>query len=463
MADDIPADATKATILLISAQRSNNIGDHAMLSAARGFVAENFGASVRIETIGHENSDSGDPQADTSILSHGLVYLKHLILKRRRARRNKGLPGISADGVSGPVGWLVRSLLLGQCGVVFVLICLHLWVRLPLPGLIRRVIEKLRYAQAAMTTGGGWMNSNFIITLYEHLFVLLVARRVFGIPIFIVGEQIGPLNNRLDRFMVRQVFRRAELVATRDAHSLAEAGTVLGASDNMSLFCDWAFRLPLQGLQESNGPAAIGINLRRAHYSPISDSQLHALAAALDEVHRRTGCEIHCIPMCFERHESDIAALADLKNLCDCAEAVRLRDDICSIEECQSAIARMQLTLAVSYHCCLFSMMQGLPTIGLVTSEYYRVKLDGLFDLFGVEDGIVDISNVTAQTLADSVVHRMNDLDGRATLASVVDRLFETRRRAGIDLKSRLATHFDAKPVTRTVENPLGTPVVQKD
>jgi polysaccharide pyruvyl transferase WcaK-like protein len=291
------------------------------------------------------------------------------------------------------------------------------------------------------------MNSEFLITLYENQLMLLIAQRVYRIPTYVVGEQVGPLTNRLDRLLVRLPLERAEAVSLRDQRSVFTARRLLSSPDKVELFGDWAYKAEAPVEHSPGSVPRLGVNLRLAHYSPLIDVHLAQIAEGLDAFRRRTGGEIHLIPTCSDPLESDEAILRELENRCHCRDSIRPHVFFTSVDDCRRMIASMQLNLAVSYHYCLFSLMANVPCLGLVTSEYYAQKLGALFELFGLPEWLVRADSLAGKDLAEELIVLSEALPShRDRLLDANHRLMEQRGAAAHGLFVRLRQQLSGAP-----------------
>lgn len=440
-------------VLLLSAQRSRNLGDLAMLDSARAFLTESFPRRVDIEVLGprderRSHRESG-PEAGLPVL----VRLKQRLFQGRNGSFRWAGWGLSANGVHGPLGCGLRLLLAGWILTALLLLWCHRLFHLPVPRALRELSARLRRVSAVVTTGGGWLNSNFILTLYEHLLVLLAARLIYGLPVCIIGEQVGPLQNPLDRYFVRCLFRRVQLIALRDPQSVALTQRLLGEPDRVRLFCDWAYSWRERERLRVDGPLRIGVNLRRAHYSPFGDPELSTLALALDAFHRQTGAELHFIPTCFDPLEPDDAVLLELRERSQYPAAITLHADLTTPAECVSLAGGMDVNLAVSYHFCLFSLMSDIPCLAIATSDYYASKLGGLLELFDVGDWLISPRQIGDGSLADALKQCVRP-SAVAHLRAANRRLSQQRQEAGSDLRELLASQLAVESRSRPRADP---------
>ena len=67
------------------------------------------------------------------------------------------------------------------------------------------------------------------------------------------------------------------------------------------------------------------------------------------------------------------------------AGAVTLVEENLTPGEARALISAAMLTIGQSYHFGVFSLAEDVPFIGLYTNEYYRAKLGGLLEWYGLQ------------------------------------------------------------------------------
>ncbi len=395
-------------IVMLSSQRSHNLGDEAMCTSALRILRAEVGPAVSIVVRGPElliQIDQENFQAKplAAALCSGIVSWKKWWVVRSQRRKPHQ---VSSEP------WLERYVL--WIGFQFWLFAAWLRVRfgIPLPAAAAELIDELSSADLVMTVGGGWVNSSFQLTLQESLFALRVSQLRRPTPLLLLGDQFGPLTSHWDRTMVRRAFKPALVIAPRD-HDSCQLARELGLPpERLKLFGDWAYapEMKVAASPQAGQPLRIAINLRKAHYSPLAQEGLSTLARSLCTAARTQRLVLVPVPMCLSEHENDVAALRDFSEIlrqCDStnitilsvptegdAEGMRRR-----ISECDAAIG-------VSYHFCLFSMMSGLSCLGLSTSEYFSAKLGGLFRLFQASEFV--LSMTAGDQLQSQITHWLN-------------------------------------------------------
>ncbi len=410
-------------VLLLSGQRAANIGDVAMRRAALDFIRDRFSDRVQtIEVFGPAARMRGEedgavcgfhPIAET--LLPILVRMKRFWVKRHS----------DTNGGSSPTGWASPGLMVRLVMATSLLIWLAFalvdkyasWV--PIGKARRELFGSIRRCDLVLSSGGGWMNSQFLLTLYEQLFVMFVASRLHDRPILLAGEQVGPAASRFDRWLISRMLERADFIGCREPVSQRYVNTTIGLATSQRveacLFGDWAFqsRIPRSSIHAftklpftdagDRESFRVGIHLRQSHYSPISEDLLVHLAAGLSDG-SPTPMEIHLIPTCQGSAEEDEKTLSRFRERFTDDRQIVLHEPTNDPRECQRLISSMHFNVGVSYHFCLFSLMSCVPCVGIATSDHYRWKLGGLFEWFGLSDWVWE-----ANSIAETSVENQTD------------------------------------------------------
>lgn len=264
-----------------------------------------------------------------------------------------------------------------------------------------QLTEALNTSRFLSTGGGGWINSEFPLTLYENIFLLLVAKYMFGKKYFIVGEQVGPLLNPVDQLLVRWVLLHAEFVGTREELSRRCASALIDGSKCILVVGDMAYASDYRRAREDstlNACLRVNVNLRNTYYSPFLSEQLQVMRDLISWIVETHSASVHLIPTCSGQHENDEQILFDLASSHVHRNSIHLHSSI-STEECQALCKEADLCIGMSYHFCLFSLMANVPTIGIATSPYYEQKLQGLFGLFAANEDVINGHNLRTDKL----------------------------------------------------------------
>lgn len=149
---------------------------------------------------------------------------------------------------------------------------------------------------------------------------------------------------------------------------------------------------------------AIGINVRIADYSAVSKDAVADLRDPLQEVAASFGAPFRAVPISRlpdEDDKSQIESLLRGYKAVECPE-----DAVDTPMRVAEEIQHCRILITGSYHAGVFALAQGIPVIGLVASDYYQWKFEGLAQQFG--DGCCALrlgTSATAATLDRMVRH----------------------------------------------------------
>ena len=123
---------------------------------------------------------------------------------------------------------------------------------------------------------------------------------------------------------------------------------------------------------------ALGINLRMANYSGVTESQKQMVKIELADFMQRHSIPAVVAPISYYGPEMDGAHVVEAMKSTpgfdstipeDCPEAII------------DAVGKCRLVVTGSYHAGVFALSQGIPIIGLVASEYYKNKFLSLIHI----------------------------------------------------------------------------------
>jgi polysaccharide pyruvyl transferase WcaK-like protein len=239
--------------------------------------------------------------------------------------------------------------------------------------------EALRVADLVLVAGRGGMTDVIEDDTLAILDILAAANHR-GTATAMVSQGFGPLESPHLRARAIEVLPHVDLVAVRDAQRSAPLARALGVGgDRLLVAGDDAFEA-VRRHRPTPGPVAtqLGVNVRIAHYSGLEDGALEVVGRAVREFTLSRGAEPLPIPISNYGHESDLARTAALLGRPAGAFA-----GASTPAEAVEIAARCRALVSVSYHAALFALAQGVPTVCVAGSPYYRDKLAGLADQFG--------------------------------------------------------------------------------
>lgn len=262
-----------------------------------------------------------------------------------------------------------------------------------------------------LLSGGGYFTDVFAGQAWSSLERIRAARRK-GVPFALVGHGIGPLRDRELASAVRELLPYARLIGLRERLSSVPILESFGIpADRIVVTGDdsvehaWRARKPELG-------DALGVNLRVAPYAGTTESDIDVVHSALADVMSHIRPRVIPLPVCVVKSvesasDADVASriVAGLPNASVDAIPRTVADLIERISQCRVAVTG-------SYHGAVFALSQGIPAVCIHSSEYYRLKFEGLRDQFG--DGCVAIARSRLNfpsALSDATLSAWNDAE----------------------------------------------------
>jgi polysaccharide pyruvyl transferase WcaK-like protein len=252
-----------------------------------------------------------------------------------------------------------------------------------------RALRCLRDASVLHIAGGGNLTSDYAQLLQARTF-LAVAAGVFGVPVVVTGQQVGPrLYPRHERIL-KKWLPHARLVGVRDAAS-AETCRRLGVpGDRISVTGDDAVDLvaaPLPDCMLNPRRPVIGLSLHHHGCRSERDAAIRRLADVLGPWLRSTSASIVMIPhirsttplRCDVRFAEDFThALGDGLPVLIAGASEYLDVHV------KALTAGCDFMVTTRFHGAVFALSSGVPTFPIGQDEYTSVKFSGLWEYFGL-------------------------------------------------------------------------------
>jgi colanic acid/amylovoran biosynthesis protein len=206
-----------------------------------------------------------------------------------------------------------------------------------------------------------------------------------GIPVAMMGQGLGPIEDPFLLDRAREVLPKVGLLALREGRASLPLARSLGVPDERVVVTgDDALELVVELGATRRADAGLGVNLRVADYAAVGRDDVERIAPILRSVARGLATELVGVPISAYPDEADempIERLTGVRGLApvdDPAEAIR-------------RAGRCRVVVTGSYHAALFALGQGVPVVGLARSGYYVDKLRGLAERFGTGMTVVEL------------------------------------------------------------------------
>jgi polysaccharide pyruvyl transferase WcaK-like protein len=253
------------------------------------------------------------------------------------------------------------------------------------------LVDAMRSADGLLVSGGGNLCETWPEKIAERVAAIECARDL-GLPIVVVGQTLGPRLSAPQSLSVARALAAAAWVGVRERASQAFAASLGLRADRTHLQVDDAFFLEPQAAEDDGGgwsdlrDAPILVTLDGSFGAPARRRTLDAIAAQLD-----TLAGVMEAPLVFVPHVGG-ADVPDARADLVAARALgdRLRTplhvlDVREAREVRALVARSSLVFSTRYHPLVFASAAGIPSLGIYTDDYTRVKLQGALQHAGLE------------------------------------------------------------------------------
>ncbi|MEA2538841.1 MAG: hypothetical protein QOH35_207, partial [Acidobacteriaceae bacterium] len=405
-----------------SEYRFLNAGDSAMTQVAMSRLRSMWPeAKIRVLTSHPELLPSYSPKVSPLINTGRLLWLGEnlfpLPLGRKRCKSWSRSLSIRQPGIARRV----RDLRYGRRG--------------PHDGqLVEEFLTVARNASVFVVAGMGGLTSAFhgyTVMMLDTLFLLQALK----VPTVLFGQGVGPFDDNLSE-KAAAVLRNVDYIALREGRhgpALLRAWGV--PEERWSVTGDDAVELALQHRRQQMGPA-IGVNLRVSNYSAVTAGMAARLREPLLQTASELGAPLRVIPISRLPDEADAM---QVERLLDGYAPVEYPDSpVDSPMRVIEEIGHCRIVITGSYHAGVFALSQGIPVIGLVASDYYQWKFDGLAHQFGEGCRVLRLEMPSLALRLGTMFREL--WDGAADLQPVLLSAAERQQEASRSAYSQVAT-----------------------
>lgn len=289
-------------------------------------------------------------------------------------------------------------------------------------------LDQLRQSDLVIAAGGGYFNDTFAGPAVRCTKVLLIAQSL-GIPTFLFGQGLGPINRPDTRELLGTMLRRSCLIGLREGILGPQLLQELGVNPSQyQVTGDGAIELAARERTDDLGDH-VGFNIRIAKYANPQSIDLAKVGHLVAEFAQGLGAPVMPCPIYFGQKQPDEpAARAVLPPSCPVFPEACLFDPMAVIHR----VRRCRLVVTGSYHAAVFALAQGIPVIGLAASQYYASKFDGLAGMFGAAMTVVYLDQPDVATMLVSLMARQwrQAAELRAGCREAADRQRQLNREA---------------------------------
>ncbi|MCD7944166.1 MAG: polysaccharide pyruvyl transferase CsaB [Clostridia bacterium] len=282
-----------------------------------------------------------------------------------------------------------------------------------------KIKREMKHSRLLISGGGSLIQDvTSSRSLYYYLHIMKLAKKR-GLSVMMYANGIGPMTHKLGKYTAARVISGVDAVTLREPSSmemlerLCPAHPYARVTFDPALGADGADRARgLEILAHAGVPAGagvIGVSLRR---TPQTNGEFIKRAAELfDRIYKSLGIFTVFIPMQKKRDVKISEAVARKMK----SPSAVLPDEI-SDSDARDVTSCCTLSLGMRLHHLVFSMISGVPSIGLA----YDPKIDSFMSYAGLGEAF-SVTDFDVDGVFDETVRILSDRDARVS-AAIEDR-----------------------------------------
>ena len=280
----------------------------------------------------------------------------------------------------------------------------------------KKLISYYLNCDCLISVGGAFINDNYRPAILGRLFNLYFAK-LLGKPVIIYAQSIGPFHTHKYKTLAHFVLNRVNLITLRDIESKNVLEKIGVRTPPIYVTADAAFSLPTytldigkdllkrEGFDVETKKLKVSISVRKWRYYEKNNIQghkryIHSVAAAADYLIENKNAEVIFASTCTDfggYHNDDrIIAHEIIKTMKNNA---KLLCGEYSPMQLSSIYGYMDLHIGTRMHSNILAMLYGTPLMAI----QYEFKTQGLMNFFGLNDFVLDINNITSESLIQLV------------------------------------------------------------
>jgi colanic acid/amylovoran biosynthesis protein len=421
----------KNNILIIPGNTDLNRGDQTLVWESIRLIDDILeNVNVFLYNSGANKEETQLQKAQTSLL--GYQFVDRILLhpkvksKKNKIEINYSLKTKITWGIISIWDLVVTLLLLSKIP------CINKIGSVFLSKSQQETLKVFRNLQLLVVKGGGFLHSygkirDFYV-MYYFLFDIFLAKRL-GIKVVVLPNSIGPLKNRLARWITKKALTNIEFISVREDVSAsfmktnlnfdAKVYPDLGFYQKSEIF-DIELYLNNKGFRFSDVNIAITLRPYRFDGKNVADQLYQKYIAAIskfisEQIHlgRRISLIAHTLGP--SAHEDDRLALKEvLENLEESErnEILYMEDKELNCRQLQFLYSNYNYLIGTRFHSVIFALNEKIPSIAIA---YGGNKSFGIMKDIGIQDFVIGIDEINSEWLNNQfeklVVNKQDYLD----------------------------------------------------
>lgn len=265
--------------------------------------------------------------------------------------------------------------------------------------------QVIKDADIVISCGGGYMQSfniKHFLTDFIYHYTQLYITRFYKKPYYIFAQTIGPFS-KITKKLVAPIINDATAVFAREKISFDYVKANFD-NKNVVLTSDVAFLLNSQTINnfqiKKNG-TNVGVTLRSWNFpnhinaQHLKDKYQQSIVEFIDWL-TRNDTNVFIMPQCIgPSTDNDLIISNKIYNKIQNKNKVKVVDKDLTPGQLKYLYGKMDYFVGTRMHSNIFSLSEGIPCLAIS----YDPKTDGIMELFGLSDYVIDINEIDTKKL----------------------------------------------------------------
>ncbi len=264
------------------------------------------------------------------------------------------------------------------------------------------IFKTMTDAHLFICGGGGLFQDRTSVKNVIYYGAMAWLARFLEIPVCMWAQGVGPLNKKISRWIVKDLFKETAMFTVRDTQSAQLVSDIAGFLPEVTADPVWLLDMPEATEPHSSSPQPgetwnIGISLRE--WPELTPDRLENFARVLGELTRDADrpVQFYLLPMMASQ---DLSVLSKLRQMLE-AHNIGLWKTV-RPEHVMDIIPKCHMMFGMRYHSLLLALLSGVQVYGLVYDPKVRILLDEL-GLEGIDVNLLEA--LQTETVANALTN----------------------------------------------------------
>jgi polysaccharide pyruvyl transferase WcaK-like protein len=255
-------------------------------------------------------------------------------------------------------------------------------------------IRAIKNADYYIRSGSGSLNDIWFYSSAIAQFTEAYAAHLYGAKVIFTGQGIGPINGKIKRALTKFFLRTVDCISLRDKDlSFNLIKSIFPEYDNALMVGDDAFDVEPEEISSAyvdkirnHDGVVICIQFRQTDYTKDYDDGFYKkIDDALSKVSEdRSDILFVFLPMAYKNINDEKVSKKILTNINN--SKFIIFNGVKDYRVAKFIVGLSDIAIGQSYHFGVFALSSGVPFIGVYSNAYYKEKMEGMQNWYGLSD-----------------------------------------------------------------------------